>query len=204
VADFRQQAPEAVHEFLDVNNDGNLTAVDALLIINHINDLLATGLTPGGADDDWVDSAAQLAGPLAGFVDWDALQNALHSQSVAGILDSLNLTAEQALDLAHKVLADVDVGQLTSLVSAVSTALDPQVIQNLIQQVLPQLQGQVSAARLLQIASDVGSLVDGLELEDLAPRIAADLDLPSARQSLRDNLFAGLLENADWLGLLPV
>jgi hypothetical protein len=57
---------------------------------------------------------------------------------------------------------------------------------------------------LLQIAGDVGSLVDGFDLDALAPRVAADLDLPAVRQSVRDNLFAGLLSDADWLGLLPV
>jgi hypothetical protein len=198
VADFLAQQTETAYRFLDVNGDGDLTPYDVLVVINDLNGVAA------GLVDDSALAAEDPSGPLSEFVDWPAVEGMLQSEELAGLLGTLNVTASQALDWTHEVLAGIDVDQV----------LDPSQLGGLVDGLLARVDAwgplanlvpaNLDVQRVFELARQSADLLNALDLASVFPDLADDVDWSVAKNEVRDAVFSDLLDNEGLTGLLPL
>lgn len=191
VREFLQQTAGAVPQFLDVNGDGYLTPLDPLLVINGVNGALDDAQD---AVNDFLNGVRDLEGPVAGFVDWDALQTALDDPAAAAVLAALQLEPDRILDAARDVLAEVNVTDLLQALPDNGFQIDLPTVVSRLQQASEALGGRLSLTGLLGLANQIDDLVDGLDLDQLLPELCRDRAFEQARDAVRDRLFAGLAD----------
>ncbi len=170
--------------FLDVNGDDSLTPSDVLTIVNCLNT---------GEDDtaSGTSEAALPARPLASWVDWKALNDILHQENWQQPLDALQLTPERMLDLVHGFLATVDADRLDELLQD-SPAADPAKWREAIAPVLDAIREHASLDQLLDLADQLQSNLDGLDLKTVMPNLGRQINIDSANQVFHDKFFAQL------------
>lgn len=192
VGEFLQQAATATHDFLDVNGDGDLTPRDVLAIINRINQLVALGQNPSTDTSQGWGWVRDLSGPLAGFVDWSNLTDTLRSQDVMTSLTGLNLTPNQALAWVHDLTAAVDVQNLVAPQPVPTTPVAARARVDKFGQILLKQGDSPSTARLQNLVDSADQFVDELDLDALLPGLVGHIDSATAREAMRDGLFAKL------------
>jgi hypothetical protein len=195
---------EAEHYFLDVSGDGNLSPLDALMIINDLNDLAAQGGTADGGQITTMDGTQASGQPLAEWVDWQALDNVLQSDQLAAPLNALNLSPAEALDLAHEILVHVEVRGLASGVPA--DLLGDDSFESLVESLTQLFENHLDDLpidQLMGLAGELDDLFDELDVRSIVPTLPDDVDLTQFKRALREHLFANLADPVSAQGLFP-
>lgn len=177
------EAPEAAHYYPDVNRDGNLSTLDALIVISELN---AIGAGVGAADTN---AQGDTNPPLAELVDWAAFGDILHEEPWTTPLDTLDLSPDEALDLAHQSLVNVD---SNVLIDGIPADWFSEEIPGLIQQWFEDHPGELSAEQYTEAFGQLDALIESLDLDQILPGVAEDINLASSDEAFRDRLFTGL------------
>ena len=177
------EAPEAAHYYPDVNRDGSLSTLDALIVISELN---ALGAGVGAAGPNAQDETNP---PLAELVDWAAFGDVLHEELWTAPLDTLDLSPDEALDLAHQSLVNVDSSVLADGIPADWSSEE---IPDLLQQWFEDHPDELSVEQYTEAFGQLDALIESLDLDQILPGVAEDINLAQSDQAFRDQLFAGL------------
>ncbi|MBC8875213.1 MAG: cadherin-like domain-containing protein, partial [Planctomycetes bacterium] len=176
------EASEAAHHYLDVNGDGSLSPIDALMVVSELN---AAAFAAVATD---ANAQGEAIPPLAGLVDWAALEDILHEDQWTAPLDALDMSPDEALDLAHQFLVTADPGALADMIPAEWPRDE---VPLLLQQWIEEHPDGLTTDELIAAVNELDALIEGLDLDEILPEAGKDIDLPQLHESFRDRLFAG-------------
>jgi len=176
------EASEAAHHYLDVNGDGSLSPIDALMVVSELN---AAAFAAAATD---AIAQGEAIPPLAELVDWAALEGALREDQWTAPLDALDISPDEALDLAHQFLVTADPGALANMVPA---EWQRDEIPDLLQQWIEDHPDGLTTDELTTAVNELDTLIEGIDLDEILPGVGKDIDLPQLHESFRDRLFAG-------------
>jgi hypothetical protein len=188
------EAAAADRFFFDVDGDDSLTPTDVVLIVNRLN-------AGGGAAAVGSADAGQPVRPLSSWVDWKSLQDLLHEDRWQQPLATLGLTPEQTLDWVHELLVTVDADRLEEVLQD-PDRIDPTQWKDAIGPVLDAIQQHVSLNQLLDLADQLDTNFQDLNLQTILPGLAPQIDLTAASEAFHDAFFAKLSDPLFLLDLL--
>lgn len=174
--DASGEAAEAAPFYLDVNHDGSLSPLDALIVINELN-AVVSGTDPTVQDES--------IPPLAEFVDWATLEDVLHEDPWTAPLDAVDVSPDEALDLAYQFLVNVDPDVL---VEGVPAEWSSQQIPDLLQQWIEDQPDELSMDEFTAAFGQLEALIESLDLDQI---LAGQVDPAQLDQAFRDQRFAG-------------
>jgi hypothetical protein len=174
------EAPEAGHFYPDVNGDGSASPLDALIVIGELNAAVY------GADPNAQDETAP---PLAEFFDWAAFEDVLHEHAWTASLDAADVSPDEALDLAHQFLVNVDPNVL---IDGIPVQRSSEEFPDPLQQWIEDHPGEQSEDQYTAAFGQLDALIESLELEEVLPGLAGEFDPMQLDGAFRDQLFAGL------------
>ena len=176
------EASEATHHYLDVNGDGSLSPLDALMVVGEMN-AAANGAVATNAN-----AQGETIPPPAELVDWAALNDVLHKDQWTVPLGALDMSPDEALDLAHQSLVTVNTAALANMVPA---EWQRDEIPDLLQQWIEDHPDGLTTDELTTAVNELDTLIEGIDLDEILPGVGKDIDLPQLHESFRDRLFAG-------------
>jgi len=176
--------------FYDVNGDGYLTPEDTLHVINRLN---TANENPAVGDEP--------VRPLAAWVDWKSMHDLLQEERWQQPLQTLQLSPERTLRLVHEILVAVDADRLNELLQN-RVPFGPAQWKEAIGPVLDAIRSHVSVDQLLDLADQLQTNFDDLDLAVILPGLAPQINLTAAGEALHDAFFAKLSNPLFLLDLL--
>jgi len=176
--------------FYDVNGDGYLTPEDTLHVINRLN---AGNGNPAVGE--------MPVRPLAAWVDWKSMHDLLLEERWQQPLQTLRLSPERTLRLVHEILVHVDADRLNELMQN-RMPFGPAQWKEAIGPVLDAIRSHVSLDQLLDLADQLQTNFDDLDLPAILPGLAPQINLTAAGEALHDAFFAKLSNPLFLLDLL--
>ena len=180
--------------FFDVDGDDYLTPRDVLLVINRLNAGDETTVTSSG-------DAGLPARPLASWVDWKSLRELLQEDRWQQPLQTLQLSPERTLDLVHELLVSVDADRLDEWLQN-QEPFDSAQWKSALAPVLDAIREHVSVDQLLDLADQLQTNFDNLDLQSILPGLAPQISLTTVGEALHDAFFAKLSNPLFLLDLL--
>jgi hypothetical protein len=180
--------------FFDVDGDDYLTPGDVVAIVNRLN----AGVETAGLGST---DAGLPARPLASWVDWKSLQDLLHEDRWQQPLQTLHLSAERTLDLVHGLLVTVDADRLEDFLQNPGS-IDPAQWKDAIGPVLDAIQEHLTVDQLLDLADQLDTNLQDLDLQMIMPGLPPQIDLTAASEVFHDAFFAKLSNPLFLLDLL--
>jgi hypothetical protein len=180
--------------FFDVDGDDYLTPKDVLLIVNRLNAGDETAVTVSG-------DAGLPGRPLASWVDWKSLRDMLQEDRWQQPLGTLQLSPERTLDLFYEFLVSVDADGLDEWLQN-QGPFDSASWKSALAPVLHTIRDHVSVDQLLDLADQLQTNFDNLDLQSILPGLAPQISLTTAGEALHDAFFAKLSNPLFLLDLL--